>query len=278
MAPVGYPVDDITKMTHCELHVKVVNISMKVAVGYALPIGPTPTYHCRPVLEGYAVVGVDEIMPTFEVLDLHYPAGEGDVTVLGDAKNVTILWPKECIVLRKHTPRPSSPPPHPSPASSSPPRQPSSSPHPAPSPHQSPAQPSPREPSPVPQDKKRKRTATVRRGKLLPKRKQDPLPKVPKVPPKRAYDCTEEETAAIVDAETTAFFAKLRRPKEPEFPSTKEEKAKVLKMLKTLHQPEPKLSSDYERSILKSHAAQKASKSSTDASEKSVAELGEQAK
>ena len=49
MAPVGYPVDDITEMTHCELHVKVVNISMKVAVGYALPIGPTPTYHCRPV-------------------------------------------------------------------------------------------------------------------------------------------------------------------------------------------------------------------------------------
>src|SRR4051812_40723275 len=76
---------------------------MKVAVGYALPIGPTPTYHCRPVPEGYAVVGVDEIMPTFEVLDLHYPAGEGDVTVLGDAKNVTILWPKECIVLRNHT-------------------------------------------------------------------------------------------------------------------------------------------------------------------------------
>src|SRR4051812_5727543 len=49
-------------------------------------------------------------------------------------------------------------------------------------------------------------------------------------------------------------------------------------MLKTLHQPEPKLSSDYERSILKSHAAQQASKSSTDVSEKSVAQLGEQAK
>src|SRR3954463_12091287 len=91
------------------------------------------------------------------------------------------------------------------------PRQPSSSPHPAPSPHQSPAQPSPREPSPTPQDKKRKRTATLRRGKRSPKRKQEPLPKIPKVAPKRAYDCIEEETAAIVDAETTAFFAKLRR-------------------------------------------------------------------
>ncbi len=42
-------------------------------------------------------------MPTFEVLKLDYPAGEGDVTELGDATNVTILWPKECIVLRNHT-------------------------------------------------------------------------------------------------------------------------------------------------------------------------------
>src|SRR3954471_11937100 len=135
-------------MTHCELHVKVVNISMNVVVGYALPIGPTPTYHCRPVPQGYAVVGVDEIMPTFEVLNLDYPAGEGDVNVLGDATNVTILWSKECIVLRNHMPRPSSSLPHPSPARSSPPRQPSSSPHLTPSPHQSPAQPSPRQPLP----------------------------------------------------------------------------------------------------------------------------------
>ena len=71
MAPVGYPVDDITEMTHCELHVKVVNISMKVAVGYALPIGSAPTYHCRPVPQGYTVVGVDEIILTFQGLKLY---------------------------------------------------------------------------------------------------------------------------------------------------------------------------------------------------------------
>src|SRR3954470_11193883 len=110
-------------------------------------------------------------MPTFEVLKLDYPAGEGDVTELGDATNVTILWPKQCIVLRNHTPRSSSPPPHPSPARSSPPRHPSSSPHPAPSPHPSPSpHQSPAQPSPAPQDKKRKRTtATLRRGKRSPK-------------------------------------------------------------------------------------------------------------
>jgi hypothetical protein len=32
---IRYPVDDITESTSCELHVKIVNITMKVAVGYA---------------------------------------------------------------------------------------------------------------------------------------------------------------------------------------------------------------------------------------------------
>ena len=50
VAPLRYPVDDITESTPCELTVKVVNIDMKVAVGYALPIGSKPTFHCRSVL------------------------------------------------------------------------------------------------------------------------------------------------------------------------------------------------------------------------------------
>jgi hypothetical protein len=58
-----YLVDDITESQNCELHVKVVNISMKVAVGFVLPPGPRPTYHYSPVLDGYAVAGVDEVMP-----------------------------------------------------------------------------------------------------------------------------------------------------------------------------------------------------------------------
>ena len=62
VAPLRYPVDDITESTPCELTVKVVNINMKVAVGYALPIGPNPTFHCCPVLHGYAVVGVDDVV------------------------------------------------------------------------------------------------------------------------------------------------------------------------------------------------------------------------
>ena len=93
MAPRRYLVDDITESTPCELIVKVVNIDMKVAVGYALPIGPKPTFHCRSVPEGYAVVGVDEVVnPSFEMLKLNHPAGEdGELVKLGEAKKGTIL-------------------------------------------------------------------------------------------------------------------------------------------------------------------------------------------
>ena len=94
-----YPVDDITKSEKCELHVKVVNISMKVAVGFALPSGPRPTYHCSPVPDGYAVVGVDEVMKGFEQLKLDFPAGEGDLNELGEAIKGTVLWRKENIVI-----------------------------------------------------------------------------------------------------------------------------------------------------------------------------------
>ena len=93
MAPRRYPVDYITEMTPYELNVKVVNIDVKVAVGYALHIGPKPTFHCRSVPEGYTVVGVDEVVnPTFEALKLDYPTGEdGEIVELEEAKKSTIL-------------------------------------------------------------------------------------------------------------------------------------------------------------------------------------------
>jgi hypothetical protein len=87
---IRYPVDDIMESTSCELHVKVMNITMKVAVGYALPIGLDSTYHCRPIPHGYAVAGVDEVMGAFEHLKLDNPAGEGDLYELGEAKKITV--------------------------------------------------------------------------------------------------------------------------------------------------------------------------------------------
>jgi hypothetical protein len=68
---------------------------MKVAVGYSLPIGPNPTYHCTSVPHGYAVAGVDQVISGFEQLKLDYPTGEGDLYELGEAKKTTILWLKE---------------------------------------------------------------------------------------------------------------------------------------------------------------------------------------
>jgi hypothetical protein len=102
-----------------------------------------------------------------------------------------------------------------------------------------------------------------------PIRRQEALPKVPNVPAKRAYDYTLEETTVIAKKQVKNFFAK----KKPELPLDPE---KVQKMLKTLHQPEPRLSSDYDRSILKSHNITKVQSGSSNASGKSVLQLGEQ--
>jgi hypothetical protein len=60
-----YPVDHITERGHCNLHAKCMNITLKVAFGYALPRGPDGTYHCSPILDGYAIVGVDEVTNGF---------------------------------------------------------------------------------------------------------------------------------------------------------------------------------------------------------------------
>ena len=57
-----YPVDDIIATTTCELHIKVKNISMKVADGYAYTNPTEATFHCNMIPAGYAHVGVDEVM------------------------------------------------------------------------------------------------------------------------------------------------------------------------------------------------------------------------
>jgi hypothetical protein len=64
-------VDEIKGKTHCELHQSMKNIFMKVAVGYALSCEPAVTWHSCQILDGYAHVGVDEIVPGYESLELH---------------------------------------------------------------------------------------------------------------------------------------------------------------------------------------------------------------
>ena len=73
-------------------------LSIKVAVGYALPPVAGGTYHCRPIPDGYAIVGVDEVVKEYEEAQLDHATGEGE-TQLKFAVKTTILWKKEHIVL-----------------------------------------------------------------------------------------------------------------------------------------------------------------------------------
>jgi hypothetical protein len=76
-----YPVDDVTDKKSCELRQKMANLSMKVAVGYAIPSSPGQLYHCRLIPPGYACVGLNEFMQGFEELGLEILGGEGEATL-----------------------------------------------------------------------------------------------------------------------------------------------------------------------------------------------------
>jgi hypothetical protein len=89
----GYPVDGIKESTSCELHQRMMNISMKVAVGQALPSGPDVRWLGREIPAGYAKVGVDEIVPGFHDMELDIARPEDERT-LGEVLGGVILWDK----------------------------------------------------------------------------------------------------------------------------------------------------------------------------------------
>jgi hypothetical protein len=106
-----------------------------------------------------------------------------------------------------------------------------------------------------------------------------PLPKVPhQNMKKRPYDYSAEENKAIADIEYKKWKAGLgkKKPKETEFPSTPEEHAACVKMVKNLQQPPPILTPDYDRSIIKSAEAQQQRLKSSSAPRSTVPQLGEQ--
>ena len=97
----------------CDLHVPCLNITVKVAHGCALPPIPNGTYHFRPIPDGYAVVGVDEVIKTYERIKLDFPTGEDEVELRFALKS-TCLWKKEYIVF-PHMQQNRPPSPHASP-------------------------------------------------------------------------------------------------------------------------------------------------------------------
>ncbi len=121
-------------------------------------------------------------------------------------------------------------------------------------------------------------SASIGRKNGSPKRRLSPLPKVPKGPPKRAYDCTPEETTTISQAQTKAYFEKMKAQREKQkklFPSTPAEVAKSWVMVDNLNNP-PVYDLDYDRQIKKSDDArrERVKKSRSSGSGKSVAQLG----
>jgi hypothetical protein len=104
----GYPMDGIKESTSCELHQRMKNISMKVAIGQALPSGPNVRWHGREIPAGYAKVGADVIVTGFHDMELDI-AGPEDERTLGEVLGGVILWDKNYIKLLGSAPRTTPP-------------------------------------------------------------------------------------------------------------------------------------------------------------------------
>ncbi|KAK1661517.1 hypothetical protein QYE76_049676 [Lolium multiflorum] len=76
--PPRYPVEDVKEMKECHLHYPIGNMSMKVAIGSALPCLPGALHHNNPIQDGYARVTVEDIVPGFEDLEIDYATPEGE--------------------------------------------------------------------------------------------------------------------------------------------------------------------------------------------------------
>jgi hypothetical protein len=150
-------------------------------------------------------------MKGFEHLKLDFPAGEGDLNELGEARKGTVLWRKENIVLPNWTPRPPTsqssnpaqfPPPQPSPARlQTPPRQ-----------QTPPPPPCQQTPPPHPRLQKRKSTTAPAASTTAAKKSSaGTRNKANEAPAKLPHDLTDEELKRVVDDNVKRQLA----PKRP---------------------------------------------------------------
>jgi hypothetical protein len=211
--------------------------SVKVAVGYVYPSEDGAMHHHMPIPPGCVRVGVDEVVPGFETVELDIPRGEDERT-LADVKHGFALWPKKYVVLLQRPPTPT----HEQQMPSTPP---GGSPGEQPSPHLPERDPSVSPPS---RDPPRK-TASVKRNGTPPRkkaRKEKQLPPTEKL----TWEKTPEENAEAVQAELKKKFA----PKVPEIPFEKTlDSVKVVRTVENLYDPVPSPPSDYARSIERSY-------------------------
>jgi len=234
----SYPVDYVTEKTDCELHMLFKTAPVKVAVGYVYPSEDGAMHHHMPIPPGCVRVGVDEVVPGLEAVELDIPRGEDERT-LADVKHGFALWPKKYVILLERPPTPT----HEQQMPSTPP---GGSPGEQPSPHLPERDPSVSPPS---RDPPRRKTASVKRNGTPPRkkaRKEKQLPPTEKLP----WEKTPEENAEAVQAELKKWFA----PKVPEIPFEKTlDPVKVVRTVDNLYDPVPSPPSDYARSIERSY-------------------------
>ena len=226
---------------------RVNNISVQVAHGSALPVNLASTIHGMPIPPGYASVTVEQIVePTHinENLELDFVGGDGEKT-LADALHGIVLWRKADIKLIANNKAPMDPPP----SAPSPPNYGNADCDPTPSAPSMPEQRPDSTPTPPAPEKGKKKTSSLPLAGPTNK-KQKRVKK--KIGPKKklAYELTPEELTEEVDREVKEKL----KPKVPEkrVPVDPEVAAKVYACLNNLLGPK-KLSSDYDRTLIKAH-------------------------
>ncbi|WVZ97939.1 hypothetical protein U9M48_043438, partial [Paspalum notatum var. saurae] len=71
-----YPVNDLKHRCPCKLHIPMRNLSTLVAHGVALPVFPGQNYHCSDIPPGYSVVTLEQIVPSYEDLEVEHKGGD----------------------------------------------------------------------------------------------------------------------------------------------------------------------------------------------------------
>jgi hypothetical protein len=270
--PPRYPVDDVKEMKECELHYPMGNISMKVAIGSALPCIPGALHHNNPIADGYARVTVEDIVQGCEDLEIDYPTPEGDVK-LRDVKRQFILWKKKFIKFPGDAGASSLPPSRqPTPPSNPPPAG-KQTPPPSPPPAGTPP------PNPPPA-KKQKQSWTINPDPYVPKTTKVPEPSLKPLIP-RPWERSVEETNAAAAAHLEKWKADMKAKREPEPKPVFSEKEKkwAKSFLTTPSQAEKNMPDDYGRELRRQAEILKAEKEKESKKcGKQVDQLGEQRK
>src|SRR6187455_508831 len=162
-------------------------------------------WHCNDIPHGYVPVEVEQVVTSWEDLELDIPGGDGE-TKLGQCSHCIILWSKADVVI-PGTPAATNKPPSPPPSPRDPPDH-DDSPG---APDASPSPPPRRSPSPPP-----KRQRCTKASAPTPPEKKVRKPKEKPAPQKKAAEKTPEELEAWVKADTKRQMAEWRKKPEPE--------------------------------------------------------------